>query len=659
MRCLDRDRTSKKALWAAIVLATCGIFFALMDKYGSFGYNAIDLGIYGQVFFNTAGGQLFEFTVHPHLYLGDHFELFILALVPFFAAVKSPLTLLFLQTAAVTLTAWPLYLIVRRWLPAGLSLAAAVSFLLCPFVLNMLFFEFHILTFAVPLLVFAFLFYTEKRFIPFTAFLLLSLLVREDVALVVVMFGVLALIDRRPMRWALVPIAAGILWFAAALQLTGYFNVSGSNKFLSFYSWLGETPGEIVKNFFLKPHLVLKQVISFNNILLAVGLLMPLIFLPILKLRYLIPVALTAGQLFLTGVSSTVILQTHYAALIVPFLYIAAAAGLGSIRGGAYKKRKLTSFFTKQQPIGYIILGAAILYSFVTFSPLIGSARALVHNGAAGEYRALCREFIDHIDGADRVVSSFSFLPHLSQRPELYSLHYAFLGKKQFSDEPYAIPDTADTLLIDFSDFIVYNIQSETITSYSEQYPTGSERIVRLIEERGFGIVKIIDDIALYRRGIQPAVTLYESVEQLPVNVRRTSNNASSPLSLVGMEPIEQDGSTTPYGLLPIALYWQVHGILTDDYQIELAIRDGSGNNVYEKLYQLGYGLYPTSSWENGSTVKTNHWFLIPREYSASSYHVSIQIVRIHGTMQLNGIRSAAISITERDEVGKPYELSY
>ena len=42
-------------------------------KYNNFLYDALDLGIYAQVFWNTSYGRWFQMSVHPQSYLGDHF----------------------------------------------------------------------------------------------------------------------------------------------------------------------------------------------------------------------------------------------------------------------------------------------------------------------------------------------------------------------------------------------------------------------------------------------------------------------------------------------------------------------------------------------------------------------------------------------------------
>ncbi|TMB60347.1 MAG: DUF2079 domain-containing protein [Chloroflexi bacterium] len=64
--------------------------------YHSFGP---DLGIFDQVFWNTTQGRLFESTMslvqpQPHSYLADHFSPIYLLLVPFYALIPRPQTLL-------------------------------------------------------------------------------------------------------------------------------------------------------------------------------------------------------------------------------------------------------------------------------------------------------------------------------------------------------------------------------------------------------------------------------------------------------------------------------------------------------------------------------------------------------------------------------------
>jgi len=110
------------------------------------------------------------------------------------------------------------------------------------------------------------------------------------------------------------------------------------------------------------------------------------------------------------------------------------------------------------------------------------------------------------IKNNDAVISSFSTLPQLSNREYIYSLHYAFIGKKQFSDELYEITTPIDWLAVDFSDFITYQIQSENISSYRTGYNTGAARINSLIEKNKLGLRSIIDSYAVYESNYSSSI---------------------------------------------------------------------------------------------------------------------------------------------------------
>src|SRR3989475_12455059 len=112
-----------------VVVGLASIYFVLYSvlsvlrhvTYHSFGP---DLGIFDQVFWNTVHGRLLESTMslaqgQPHSYLADHFSPVYLLLVPAYALVPRPETLLVIQTLFLPLGVWPLYLRARLKLEPG------------------------------------------------------------------------------------------------------------------------------------------------------------------------------------------------------------------------------------------------------------------------------------------------------------------------------------------------------------------------------------------------------------------------------------------------------------------------------------------------------------------------------------------------------------
>src|SRR3990172_5321230 len=179
-------------------------------KYDNFLYNALDLGIYSQVFESFRSGNHWYSSIQQSSYLGDHFEPFILALLPFYLLIPHPKTLLILQTIFLALPAIPIFFIAKtvfRNQESGIRnqglwvLGISFFYLLNPLIHNINLFEFHLLPFSLVFLFFAAYFYIISSFslqttyyklhyFLFLFFSFLTLSTREDVSLIIFMFGV-------------------------------------------------------------------------------------------------------------------------------------------------------------------------------------------------------------------------------------------------------------------------------------------------------------------------------------------------------------------------------------------------------------------------------------------------------------------------------------
>jgi len=651
------EARSNIILWSMIIIYIAVIFLLCLFKYNSFGYNALDLGIYNQVFYNTSLGDLWQFTIHPHNYLGDHFELIILLLSPFYFIFKSPITLIFLQTLFIGLAAWPIYLITKNILSKSWALFFSCAFLLNPFVINANFFEFHALSFCIFFLLFVFYFYQKNKFWPYLFFCLFSLLIREDIALIIIGFGLLAIVEKRNLKWILAPILAGGIWFAVAFNLIGYFNQYGSYKFLSLYSWLGSSAGEMIKNFFLKPSLVISHILSLNNLFFTLGLLLPFLALPIFKLKYLLPAFFIIVQLFLLNSSGLIVMQTHYNLPLIPFLYIASIYAITWLLK-SNKVNSLKSFITRQKAVFFSILIVAVCYSFITFSPVLPTLKNVIKNSPAQSEKNIRNQAVSMVDGSDITISSYNFLPQLSTRKNVYSLHYAFLGKKQFSDEDFLLPETIDKMVINFEDFIIYNIQSNNVLKFEEQYYSGDQRINDIINEKNLGLSYLSDSIAVYEKNYDSKITLYEIMATVNEKINAIEKKLGRKIKFIGWKQNQSINNNISESVLPISLYWQTLQTMEEDYQLRLELTDKNNKVIYKKYYPVAYGLYPTRRWKQNEIIKTNYEFLLPDNYDSSQHTIQISLVELKGYLELDRIGSAIISITDEEVLGEPIKLS-
>ena len=103
------ENNIQKLLWTFIILYIIILSAICILKYNNFLYNALDLAIINNVFYNTLHGNAFWSSIQGHSYIGDHFTPILFLLLPFYSIYQSPLTLLILQTVFLALTAWPIY----------------------------------------------------------------------------------------------------------------------------------------------------------------------------------------------------------------------------------------------------------------------------------------------------------------------------------------------------------------------------------------------------------------------------------------------------------------------------------------------------------------------------------------------------------------------
>ncbi|MBI5404633.1 MAG: DUF2079 domain-containing protein, partial [Candidatus Kerfeldbacteria bacterium] len=324
-------RRERRIITIGVIIFVAIVAIVGAWKIWALAYNALDLAIYNQVAWNSVHGRWFEFSIHPHSYLGDHLEIAFALLWPLYALVQHPLTLIVLQAAAIAIAAIPLMRIAAHFVGKPWHLLFGLAYLANPTIQNMALYEFHMLPFAIPLVSWALVGYVERKYRLFLLCAALALTVREDISFVIIGFGLLALADRRSWRWWAVPIGLGVAWLLGSLKLSAILNDYGSYKFLIYYAWLGDSVPNIILGALRQPWLVIQHLLSFQNLGFLAGLLLPFALLPIFRLRWMIPAGLTLLQLLLAVSSGELLIEIHYPAVTIPFLVTAAAAAFRSV----------------------------------------------------------------------------------------------------------------------------------------------------------------------------------------------------------------------------------------------------------------------------------------------------------------------------------------
>lgn len=427
----------------------CAVFYAVlfsglsMYKHEIYASSRFDLGNMDQAVWNSSEGRILEATDEYGEItsrLKNHTDFLLLAFVPLYWISPSPHWLLATQAVVVGLGAIPLYWLARRFLGRDLPAALiAIAYLFNPGLQSANLFDFHAQMMAGTFLLFAFHYLLERRLLPFLAFAVLAALTKEGIVLIVGMMGLyVLLVERRP-RWGLpVFLGSAAYFLLTMLVIIPFFNTGGASELVEGrYDAFGGSLGGVVKTTITDPIFTLTYVLSQEKALYLTYLTGTTWFFGLFAPTVLVlPLPELAVNL-LSDRPQMVNIRYHYSAPIMPFTYVAAAAGLANVlyflRRTAGWRRPLSWLgrLAKEEPAsqrtavfltaGMLLFAAQLDYERgplpVFNSP---SNSATVIEPAPGEHLRALDAAVGMIPDNARVSASNQIGPHLSQRRYLY-----------------------------------------------------------------------------------------------------------------------------------------------------------------------------------------------------------------------------------------------
>ncbi|MBT7228603.1 DUF2079 domain-containing protein, partial [Candidatus Parcubacteria bacterium] len=286
----------------------------------------------------------------------------------------------------------------------------------------------------------------KNNFVYFLLFFILSLLVREDIALVLLGFFVLSLVDKRKLKWKLTTLFLPIIYFVSALKIIDYFYQGGNYKFFIYYGWLGgDSLSTILWSWITHPIALLIHIFSLQNLGTAIIVLLPFLFLPLLRKKYLWLMLFPFLQLLMTASSlDFMVYSGHYILLFLPALFIALIFAIQKIKN---KERFLGSdLIYKNKQAFFIISGFTVLYFLIFLSPV----KSIVFADYNQERQNINQGFVSMIGEQDRIIAESTFVPQLSSRKDLHALSYSYFGVSQFAGFEFKAPEV-EYILVDFS----------------------------------------------------------------------------------------------------------------------------------------------------------------------------------------------------------------
>jgi uncharacterized membrane protein len=384
--------------------------------YHSFGP---DLGLFDQIFWNTTQGHSLESTMSqaqplPHSYFSDHFSPIYALLLPFYWILPHPQTLLVLQTLALAMGAVPVYLLAREMFrPGSIRIAWVVAyFLFLPLAFINLF-DFHELAFAVLPLGLALYFVERRQPGWFLLSLLAAFLVKEELPLVGVGFGLYILLQKRDLRLGLGVVAlSGLAFFAIVrLVIPAFGGGAPYAYFAERYAQLGTSPQEILRTMLTNPRKLVETLFQAQKLKFLIGIFGPVLGLSVLSGFGMILLLPTLATLLLSNYAPQFAFTSHYSAPLIALVLGTAILGLARLDPSLHR------------PVSAAVVASSLVFSFL-FGDLPFSRHFDPHMFQSEPRYAAFAGNLDRIPPDASVAAENNLTSHLSHRRLIYNLEY-------------------------------------------------------------------------------------------------------------------------------------------------------------------------------------------------------------------------------------------
>jgi uncharacterized membrane protein len=555
-------------------------------------YTSWDLGQYDQIIWNSLQGRLFENSFFPDApnFLGKSFTPILLALTPLYALLPSPIVLLVLQTVALALGAFPLYWYARARLGNGLALILALAYLLSPALQNTNVAEFHEVALVTPFLAYTTFFLLRRHYRGFLVSLGLTLLIKEEIAFIAVMFGIYIFLFQRKRLLGAGLALFGMGWSVLLLQyLIPYFRTDvWGGTFYYFesgslaggggrYGYLGKTLPEIITTILTRPDIIAAEVLIPSKIAYVLHLLVPLALLPLIGFEVSAVALPTFGYTLLSRYAHQHSLAAAYHAPILPFLFFGAVVGLERML-----KWKQPFLPMQSSALGLLILITSVSsYSLEAPGPL---ARKFQPNRyVLNEHTDIGHRLLNLVSAdAGIVAAQNELLTYVTQRRFVYEV-----SVKNYRQFDYLVFDKTRGW---------YRVHE----SFWEPYLVSGYFDI-LAEEDGWGVAK--------RR-----------VPSTPVQI-----SFDGKMTLLAYTLVPENAWRGGETLRPI-VGWRADATIPERYIVHVDLVDQDGHIWKSDAREPQEGALPTNRWDSGQYVQDQYWLHIDHTAPSGDYRIIVRV---------------------------------
>lgn len=475
----------------------------------------------------------------------------------------------------------------------GFGVLLAAAYFLFPALEHVNLYGFHEIALAIPILAYACFFLLRGRLDAFLACVLLSLLIKEDMALTAAGFGVYLFLVSRKRRLGLILCLGSIAWFVFLLQSLipffrgapegyGYYYFgSGFAAGFGRYDYLGNSLSQIILTILTRPDIVVSHLFVERKIDYLINLFVPLGLLPLGGFEI---AALAIPSLAISMLSDYPLqtsLASHYAAPTIVFLFFALPPAIERLLKFGRASFAHGERLARSAGLG-ILLGSAMLVNYYLIAPA-----PLARNFKPEKYAITARTFagyelLSKIPADAVVVAQRGLVLHISGRAGAHE----FPGSPDFCREEYVIADETQYAFQAFQD----DWQKYMRSGYFE--------------------------IAQAKEGF--------------ILAQRRAANRPSGISFGNQMTLTNYLLITDYArggsvICPI-VEWRAERTISNSYIIHARLVDSRGHVIARDDREPRRGLSPTYRWIAGQSIADQFTFDIPSTAPSGTYAITIGV---------------------------------